>query len=128
MALLEKDGKQDRVIELRALFDPLTARAKPLLKIRNKTVAHIDAKETTKDFFAANELHWHEVRAVLDDTIALIVRIADAKDAVELGIPPDGRLRDATFHVLATLRTSSASQPARTPAMIARTSEGKAPV
>ena len=86
--------------EIRGEYERLAARAEPIIKARHKTVAHIDAKQSSKEFFASVEIIWKDARSVLNDSVSLAVRLANGNDPSELGIHCDGRLRDATFKVL----------------------------
>ena len=103
LSILESEGGREDLAEVRVAYEQLVARADPLIKARHKTVAHIDAKKTSAEFFTSVEIIWKDVRSVLNDSVSLVVRLANSQDPSELGIPRDGMLRDATFKVLQAL-------------------------
>jgi len=87
----------------RVEFEALAGRAEPLLMARHKTIAHIDANQTEKDIFKELDFTWSEVQLVLADTIAFVAKLQGFSTASDLRIPPEGRIREATFKVLRKL-------------------------
>jgi AbiU2 len=84
-------------------YHALSLRAAPLVTIRHKSVAHIDARLTETEVCRPLQLTWNEIRSVIDDTAWLVARLGGATHLGAVGIPRDGRLRDATlqlFHAL----------------------------
>lgn len=113
LSILESQGGREDLAEIRKEYERLAARAEPILKARHKTVAHIDAKQTSKEFFSSVGIIWKDARSVLNDSVSLAVRLANGNDPSALGIPRDGRLRDATFKVLRTLHEAEVSKNER---------------
>lgn len=103
LSIIENQGGREDLVEIREEYNRLAARAEPMIIARHKTVAHIDAKQTSDEFFSSVEIIWGDARSVLNDSVTLAVRLAHGNDPAELGIPREGRLRDATFKVLRTL-------------------------
>jgi hypothetical protein len=103
LGLLDNKFGRAEVQELRDEFEVIARRAEPLLKARHKTVAHVDARLTEKDIFAEVDITWNEVKVVLAQTIQFVAKLRGSSDPSELGVPRDGRLRDATFKVLRKL-------------------------
>lgn len=113
LSILESQGGREGLAEIREEYNRLAARAEPIIKARHKTVAHIDATQTSKELFSSVEIIWKDARSVLNDSVSLVVRLANGNDPSELGIPRDGRLRDATFKVLRTLHEAEVAKKER---------------
>lgn len=95
-----------RMSVLDARYDSLLVRAKPLLTIRHKTIAHIDARLTEKDIFAPLNITWNEIRSIINDTAIFVTELAGASQPGEVGIPRDGRLSEATIRLIDALRSN----------------------
>lgn len=81
----------------------LSNRAAPLITVRHKAIAHVDVGFTEKDIFEPLNITWHQVRAILADTVAFVVALHGAHHQGEIGIPREGRMREATFQVFKSL-------------------------
>ena len=88
-------------------FSALAVRAVPLVTVRHKTVAHVEAALTEKDVFAPLNITWNEIRAILSDTIDFVVRLRGVQHQGQIGIPREGRMREATFGLLDALSKAS---------------------
>lgn len=84
-------------------FAKIAIRAEPLVIARHKTVAHVDALLSEKDVFAPFDTTWNDVRAILTDIVAFVIDIRGAKHPGEIGIPRDGRMKEALFSLLEQL-------------------------
>lgn len=93
-----------RLLDLETRYAVLATRADPLVTVRHKTVAHIDARLTEKDVFAPLNITWNEIRSVINDTGAFVTELAGAAHSGEIGIPRDGRLAEATLRLLLALQ------------------------
>ena len=89
---------------LEARYADLAIRAAPLITVRHKTVAHIDARLTEKDVFSPLNITWNQVRNVIYDTALFVAELAGVDQPGEVGIPRDGRLGEATMRILGALR------------------------
>lgn len=90
MAMLESD------------FLALSLRAKPLLIARNKTVAHIDARQTEQEVFGLLNVTWNQSRDVVYDSVEFVACLAEAPSG-SIGIPRDRRLIEATLKLIRSL-------------------------
>ena len=93
-----------RMQSLEARYAALAVRAAPLITVRHKTVAHIDARLTEKDVFAPLNITWNQIRSVINDTALFVTELTGAAQPGEVGIPRDGRLGEATMRLLGALR------------------------
>ena len=89
--------------ELDSNYQALAVRAKPLLIIRHKLVAHIEAKLSEKDIFADINLTWNEIRNIIHDVATYVENLAGTPNQGAIGIPRDGRLSEATLGLLEAL-------------------------
>lgn len=89
--------------QLKADFDALKRRAKPLIEVRHSTVAHINVNLTEKEFFAALDMTWDEIRGVINDAVAFIACLADSSPG-QLSIPSEGRMERATIRLLKSVK------------------------
>jgi hypothetical protein len=89
-------------IELR--FSALASRAAPLVTVRHKLVAHIDAGLSEKDVFGPLKITWNQIRSIIYDTAAFVEELAEAPHQGAVGIPRDGRLVEATLKLLRALK------------------------
>lgn len=91
---------------LRTEFDALAARAAPLIAARHKTVAHIDARLSEKDFFAPLNITWNEVRDIAYDSAKFVAKLAGTTDLGSIGICRDRRLIESTLKLIKALPKS----------------------
>lgn len=89
--------------EIEARYTALADRAAPLVTVRHKTVAHVDARLSEKDVFGPLNITWNEIRKIIHDTAAFVTELAGASHEGAIGIPRDGRLSEATLKVLRAL-------------------------
>lgn len=97
----EIDAPAFQAIEAR--FTALAARAVPIVTVRHKAVAHIDARLSEKDVFGPLKVTWNEIRSVIRDSAVFVSELAGAPSEGAIGIPRDGRLGEATLKVLRAL-------------------------
>lgn len=97
----EIDAPTFQEIEMR--YTALAARAAPLIAVRHKTVAHIDARLSEKDVFGPLNVTWKEIRNLIRDTTSFVSELAGAPHEGAVGIPRDGRLVEATLKLLRAL-------------------------
>jgi hypothetical protein len=90
--------------DIESRFSALANRAAPLLTVRHKTVAHIDAGLSEKDVFGSLNITWNEIRNIIYDTAAFVEQLAGAPHQGAIGIPRDGRLGEATLKLLRALK------------------------
>lgn len=100
----QTDPARMRILETH--YASLSARAEPLLTIRHKTIAHIDARLTEKDIFVPLNITWNEIRSIINDTAMFVTELAGASQPGEVGIPRDGRLSEATIRLIGSLRSN----------------------
>lgn len=93
------------LVLLEAEFAKLSARARPLVIARHKTVAHVDSRLTEKDVFAPLNITWDEVRDTIYDSVEFVAKLASAGSG-SLGIPRDRRLIEATLKMIKALDRS----------------------
>ncbi len=89
--------------DIESRFSTLAIRAAPLVIVRHKTVAHIDAGLSEKDVFGPLDITWNEVRAIVYESAAFVEELAGAPNQGAVGIPRDGRLGEATLKLLRAL-------------------------
>lgn len=91
---------------LESRFKILEKGAKPLLDVRHKTVAHIDAKLTEKDVLAPLNITWIEISNIIYDVCRFVEEL-NPPPAIGgyVGIPRDERLIEATMKLLQALST-----------------------
>lgn len=95
--------KADSLQQLQIEYGGLAARAAPLITARHKTVAHIDGKLSEKEVFAALDVTWNEVRAVVYDSARYVAKLAGTSDLGSIGICRDRRLSEATLRLIRSL-------------------------
>lgn len=103
---LREAGPKIEQSELQRLQDDyatLEARARPLIAVRHKTVAHIDARLTEKDVFGPLNVTWDEIRDVVYDSALFVARLAGTTDLGSIGICCDRRLVDSTLRLIRAL-------------------------
>lgn len=109
LSLIRDKTEPSKFKEIESHYDSLAIRATPLIKVRNKTVAHIDAGLSEKDVFAPLNITWNEIRSIIYDVTAFVEHLArtrhqDADGIARDGIPRDGRLGEATLRLLRALK------------------------
>lgn len=87
---------------LESEFAALSARARPLVVARHKTIAHVDARLTEKDVFGSLNITWNEIRDIIYDSTEFVARLASAQSG-SIGIPRDRRLIEATMKLIQSL-------------------------
>jgi AbiU2 len=98
LTLIQADTEVTLYDDYQRRYQELTLRAKPLLKTRNKLIAHVDAKLTERDFFIKEKITWNEIRDVMHDTAEFVAFLV-GHEAGLIGIPRDGRLAEAVIKV-----------------------------
>ncbi|MBO1017660.1 hypothetical protein IPU70_29165 [Achromobacter sp. SD115] len=88
---------------LEAEFAGLASRARPLLKVRYKTVAHVEKRLTAKDVFAPLNITWNDVRDIIYESCEFVAKLASTP-AGSLGIPRNRRLTEATLNMIRALK------------------------
>jgi len=104
LALLRGSTEPTKFQDLEASYFALACRATPLITVRHKLVAHIDAVNSEKDVFSPLGITWNEVRSVIYDTAAFVEQLACVPHQGAIGIPRDGRLGEATLKLLRALK------------------------
>ncbi len=97
---------ESRLAQLRTEFENLQKLAVPLIKVRNVTVAHVNADTTEAEFFKALGITWNEIRNAINGAVAFVACIADSNPG-QIGIPRDGRLEEATILLFEAVRIGS---------------------
>ena len=92
---------------LEAEYAALSARARPLVTARHKTIAHVDARLTEKDVFAPLNITWNEVRDIIYESSEFVAKLASAPSG-SIGIPRDRRLIEATLKLIRALERTDA--------------------
>jgi hypothetical protein len=82
----------------------LAVKVKPLLTVRNTTIAHVDAKKTEKEVFRSINVTWDEIQNIVVGCAALVMALQDVKGSSYRGIPSHRRLSRAAFGLLFSLR------------------------
>ncbi len=88
-------------------YAALSARARPLVVARHKTVAHVDARLSEKDIFRPLNITWNEVRDIIYESAEFVARLASAPSG-SIGIPRDRRLIEATLKLIRALERTDA--------------------
>ena len=101
--LIKKVTEQQAFQELNSNCQALAVRAKPVLIIRHKLVAHIETKLSENDIFADINLTWNEIRNTIHDVATYVEKLAGAPNHGAVGIPRDGRLSEATLRLFEEL-------------------------
>ena len=81
----------------------LLPRAEPLIQVRHRRIAHIDAKLSDKDVFSPLNLTWNDIRDTIYDASELVAKIAGAENPGTVGVPRDGRISEATLGLVRAL-------------------------
>ena len=102
LSLIKTEIESIEYRELENQYINLQSRAKPILKVRHKLVAHIDSQLSEADVFDEIGMTWNEIRDVIYDTAKFVAFLN--KSTVT---PRDGRLSEAVQALLRAL----ASQP-----------------
>lgn len=90
--------------DIESCFTALARRAAPLVTVRHKLVAHVDAGLSEKDVFGPLKITWNETRSIIYDSAAFVEKLADIPHQGAVGIPRDGRLGEATLKLLRALK------------------------
>lgn len=85
-------------------FSALASRAAPLVTVRHKLVAHVDAGLSETDVFGPLKITWNQIRCIIYDTAAFVEELAGAPHQGAVGIPRDGRLGEATLKLFRALK------------------------
>lgn len=85
-------------------YAALARRANPLVTVRHRTVAHIDARLSEKDVFAPLNITWNEVRSIVYDSAKFVAELAGTTDLGSIGICRDHRLIDSTLKLIRALK------------------------
>jgi hypothetical protein len=104
LALIRDQTEPTQFQEIEARYTGLAHRATPLITVRHKTVAHVDARLSDQDVFAPLNITWNEVRSIIYDAAALVEQLAGAPHQGAVGIPRDGRLSEATLKLLRAIK------------------------
>jgi hypothetical protein len=91
---------------LEAEYADLLSQARPLLRARHKTVAHVDAVLTERDVFAPLNVTWNEVRDIIYQSAEFVAKLASATSG-SIGIPRDRRFVEATLRMIRALERSA---------------------
>lgn len=104
LALISSSANPAKFQDIKSRFSILADRAAPLITVRHKTVAHIDAGLSEKDVCGPLKITWNEVRSIIYDISAFVEELAGAPHQGAVGIPRDGRLGEATLKLLRALK------------------------
>lgn len=104
LAVVRSITEPTKFQDIEARFSSLASRATPLITVRHKTVAHIDAALSEKDIFGPLNITWQEVRSIIYDAATFVEQLAGAPHQGAIGIPRDGRLGEATLNLLRSLK------------------------
>lgn len=104
LALIREQTEPLQFQEVVGHYTTLASRAAPLITVRHKTVAHIDARLSERDVFAPLNITWNEVRSIIYDAATFVEKLAGASHQGAVGIPRDGRLAEATLKLLGALK------------------------
>jgi len=104
LALIREETDPTKFQDIESSYTALANRAAPLVTVRHKTVAHIDARLSEKDVFSPLNITWNEVRRIIYHAATFIEQLAGAPHQGAIGIPRDGRLGEATLKLLRALK------------------------
>jgi hypothetical protein len=104
LALIRDQTLPAQFQTIEARYIALADQATPLITVRHKTVAHVDARLSEKDVFSPFNITWNEVRSIIYDAATFVEQLAGAPHQGSLGIPRDGRIGKATLKLLSALR------------------------
>ena len=86
-------------------YEALAIRAAPLITVRHKTVAHIDAKLSEQAVFASLDTIWkNQVREIVYDSAVFVAKLAGSNDFGTTGIPRDRRFIESTLKLINALQ------------------------
>ena len=97
---LKNEITPDSYFMIKSQFDELETRAKPLLSIRHKTIAHVDINLNKYDIFSPLEITWNDVRAIIYDTVKFVEYLAVNSNYGSTGIPRDGLMNESTMKLI----------------------------
>ena len=102
LSIIKAEVNADFYNDLVRQFEDLRSRAKPILKIRHKLIAHIDNQLSESDVFDEIGMTWNEIGKVLHDTVEFVVFMAGSESGL-LGIARSGRMSASVLNVLRRL-------------------------
>ncbi len=101
--------ESNRLVLLREEYEVLANRAAPLITVRHKTVAHIDAKLSEQAVFASLDTIWiNQVREIVYDSTIFVAKLAGTTDLGAIGIARDQRFIECTLKLISALQKNSA--------------------
>lgn len=95
LLFLEPEQQQD----LQEQFNLLSQRAKPIIQVRHKLVAHIHNQISEAELFRRVAMKWDDIGQLFYDTSDFVALLADSTPN-NLGIPRDGRMLEAVERVI----------------------------
>ena len=104
LALIREETEPAQFQDIETRYTELANRAAPLVTVRHKTVAHVDARLSEKDVCAPLNITWNEVRSIISDTATFVEQLAGAPHQGAVGIPRDGRLGEDMLKLLRALK------------------------
>ncbi len=104
LKLIRSSTEPTKFQDIEARFSTLADGVAPLITVRHKTVAHIDARLSEKDVFGPINITWNEIRSIIYDAATFVEKLAGAPHQGAIGIPRDGRLGEATLRLLRALK------------------------
>ena len=104
LAAIRSSTDPTKYRDIESRFSALASRAAPLVTVRHKLVAHVDAGLSEKDVFGPLKITWNQIRCVIYDTAGFVEELAGAPHQGAAGIPRDGRLVEATLKLLRALK------------------------
>ena len=110
LTLVRDETESSRFKDIEVRYAALAKRAEPLVLIRHKTIAHIDARLTENDVCAPLNITWYEIRSIIHDAATLVEDLAGAPHRGAVGIPRDNRLIEATTRLIHALKERGAYQ------------------
>lgn len=104
LAAIRSTADPTKFQDIESRFAVLANRAAPLVTVRHKLVAHVDAALCQKDVFSPLMITWNQIRSIIYDTASFVEELAGAPHQGAVGIPRDGRLGEATLELLRALK------------------------
>ena len=107
LSKLRAEADEVTIRDLENGFSALAERAKPVLAIRHKAIAHIDARLTEKEVFLPLDMTWNEIRDVIYASCDFVERLASAAGR-PISVPPSRRQIEATLRMIRSIRKANA--------------------
>lgn len=107
LSVISASADAAQIHDWHSRYKDLAERALPLIRARNKTVAHVDARLSENDVFFPLKITWDEVRMIIYDSARFVAELAEAAEVSSTGIPRDGRLIDSTLKMIHALKNSN---------------------